>query len=390
MQRYDILLKLQTLYDNFAKNYYFCSAFVQRYRNTEMNLFVFNPEHDIALAKEQPGFTPPHAARALRHDLDFLPAFLAGKDDVVLVEDVMRASKCWRKVRTRLERMGVCCGEQPQLVTPDMLSSIDRMDKVVPWGWDRALCERLDAMGVPLALLPSKEQLDKIKELSHRVQAIRMLDSFSSFNPLPPATTLQQVEKWIADMPQAVLKAPWSSSGRGIRFVNNALTPHQQGWVRNLLKRQGSVIVEPYYKKIIDLGMEFYSDGKGRVDYLGLSLFATNNGEYTGSVLATENCKLMMLQPYVSAEVLHETAEHIRKYVAGDWGKLYEGPFGVDMMVVKNETGEVSLHPCVEINLRLTMGHVALAMSPQTDDEVKMSMTIIYENNQYQLKVRKL
>ncbi|MGN0221950.1 MAG: hypothetical protein ACI4BA_07510 [Prevotella sp.] len=355
-----------------------------------MNLLVFNPEHDIALAKEQPGFTPPHAARALRHDLDFLPAFLAGKDDVVLVEDVDRARGHLRKVRARLARMGVCRNEQPQLVLPGMLSSVGKVDKVVPWGWDKTVCEHLLAMAVPLELLPAQEYLETVKELSHRVQAIRLLDSFGSFKTLPLATSLEQVEEWVAGMTQAVLKAPWSSSGRGIRFVDGALTTHQQGWVRNLLKKQGSVIVEPYYRKITDLGMEFYSDGRGGVEYLGLSLFATSNGEYTGSVLATENRKRQMLQPYVSAEVLDKTAEHIRHFVANDWGTRYEGPFGVDMMVVKSETGEAVLHPCVEINLRLTMGHVALKMSPRTDDEIRMSMTIMYENNQYQLKVRKL
>ncbi len=390
MQRYDILLNLQTLYGKFEKKYYFCSALSQHHRKTKMNLLVFNPEHDIALAKEQPGFTPPHAARALRHDLDFLPAFLAGKEDVVLVEDVERACGRLQKVRARLARMGVCCGVQSQLVSADMLPAVGKIDKVVPWGWDKAVCERLQVAGVPESSLPSKEYLKTVKELSHRVQAIRLLDSFVSFKNLPPATSLEQLEDWVAGMSQAVLKAPWSSSGRGIRFVDGTLTPHQQGWVRNLLKKQGSVIVEPYYRKIADLGMEFYSNGRGVVDYLGLSLFATNNGEYTGSVLATENCKRQMLQPYVSAEALDRTAEHIRQFVANDWGKRYEGPFGVDMMVVKSETGEAVLHPCVEINLRLTMGHVALAMSPRTDDEIRMSMTIVNENNQYQLKVRKL
>jgi hypothetical protein len=67
-------------------------------------------------------------------------------------------------------------------------------------------------------------------------------------------------------------------------------------------------------------------------------------------------------------------------------GCNYEGPFGIDMMVVANpdatsekslaadiEERQFLLHPCVEINLRRTMGHVALALTrlinPQQDDE---------------------
>ena len=38
---------------------------------------------------------------------------------------------------------------------------------------------------------------------------------------------------------------------------------------------------------------------------------------------------------------------------------VYAGPLGIDMMVVRHE-GSLLVHPCVEMNLRATMGHVAL------------------------------
>lgn len=47
------------------------------------------------------------------------------------------------------------------------------------------------------------------------------------------------------------------------------------------------------------------------------------------------------------------------------------------------------LHPCVEINLRRTMGHVALALSP-TDDDVMGVMRIEYTDNNYRLKINRL
>jgi len=63
----------------------------------------------------------------------------------------------------------------------------------------------------------------------------------------------------------------------------------------------------------------------------------------------------------------------------------YRGPFGLDMMVVKGDGGFL-LHPCVEINLRRTMGHVALLLSPDDDELVRM-MQISYDNR-YKLSVR--
>ena len=80
--------------------------------------------------------------------------------------------------------------------------------------------------------------------------------------------------------------------------------------------------------------------------------------------------------------------------VAGD---CHKGPFGVDMMVVcdgeKYDKGKapasdstLRLHPCVEINLRRTMGHVALAISPDKPLR-QQNMRILYEANAYHLRI---
>jgi hypothetical protein len=67
----------------------------------------------------------------------------------------------------------------------------------------------------------------------------------------------------------------------------------------------------------------------------------------------------------------------------------YRGPFGVDMMIVmkSGERGEnCLLHPCVEINLRRTMGHVALALTVQGN---RGTMSVLYnkERDKYELTV---
>ena len=72
----------------------------------------------------------------------------------------------------------------------------------------------------------------------------------------------------------------------------------------------------------------------------------------------------------------------------------YQGPFGVDMMVVAPPTGSSSdtrflLHPCVELNLRRTMGHVALALSPN-DDEVQRALRIVPPPDHYKLSIEKV
>ena len=179
------------------------------------------------------------------------------------------------------------------------------------------------------------------------------------------------------------MKAPWSSSGRGLRFLSSDRTPFacQAGWFRNVVASQGSVMVEPFYHKVRDFGMEFEATDDG-IRYLGLSLFHTANGAYTGNILATEQIKREMMQRYVSLSLLDD----IRDVVISTLNLgAYRGPFGIDMMVVNGGL----LHPCVEINLRRTMGHVALAISPQNDDIVKV-MRVIYEKDIYKLRIQRL
>ena len=222
-------------------------------------------------------------------------------------------------------------------------------------------------------------------------------------------TTKEEVQAMITHYKKVVLKAPWSSSGRGIRFLSPLTSDCSRGftipvpqnidgWLRNTLQHQGSVMVEPLYTKVKDFGMEFYSDGAGNVTYLGLSLFHTSNGAYTGNIIATEQAKREILSRYIPTPLLDEIQERICQILGETFKGKYQGPFGIDMMVVKPShlsplTTHHFLHPCVEINLRRTMGHVALALgkicNPMSDDEVRHVMRINYLNNNYKLQIRR-
>jgi hypothetical protein len=169
-------------------------------------------------------------------------------------------------------------------------------------------------------------------------------------------------------------------------------------WARNVIASQGSIMAEPYYNKVRDFGMEFEADAEGRIHYLGLSLFHTVNGAYEGNILATESVKREMISRYIPVSLLDLVKQRIIERLHLDG---YVGPFGIDMMIVKsigngNHNSQLSivncqlgLHPCVEINLRRTMGHAALALSP-SDDDVMGVMRIDYANNNYQLKIERL
>jgi hypothetical protein len=250
--------------------------------------------------------------------------------------------------------------------------------------------------------------LTALRQLSHRRTAVGLLAALRQHQSLADQTvgescecrTMDDVLQILSRWRRVVLKAPWSSSGRGIKYVDGQLSRSQQGWCVNILREQGSVVAEVHYNKVKDFGMEFFSDGRGNVTYLGLSLFSTLNGAYTGNILATEADKEQMLAAYLPAELTHAVRTQLEALLSQPIGTAYHAPLGMDMMVVsqsskdhaqtsmfKAQSSNFLLHPCVELNLRRTMGHVALALSPSSLEPQRL-MQITHGAN-YELKLHK-
>ena len=345
-----------------------------------MKLLVFNPEHDLALAANLSNFTAPHAGRQLRADLGFVPAIWAAANDFVLVENVEDAER--RFLRLTRRPFG-------RFIAKELLCKL-QFSAVDVWGWDLAIRAYLLRWGVDAAVMPTVTQIDAIRQLSHRRHAMQLLESLQMPGTIGCASETDQMEM-IADRLQSgehlVVKAPWSSSGRGVRFMEGDMNIYDKGWVRHVIEKQGSVMVEPYYNKVKDFGMEFVSDGKGIVSYVGLSLFQTSNGAYTGNILASEDEKEHMISRYISVDLLKAIRQKICTLMGVLLKDRYAGAFGIDMMVVRRDDGDgFLLHPCVEINLRRTMGHVAISLTEHCSGLPKL-MRIEYNSNVYKIRI---
>lgn len=350
-----------------------------------MTLHVFNPDHDLALAANIKPFTAPWAGRVLRTDLGFLPACWAREGDVVVVDDAMVAQEGF-------SRLGLPKMDVSFLSWDDLRASSILPDTIEVWGWNRALRHQL-LKGAPWlqSLLPTDACLAFIRNAAHR--------RFAATQLLPRLVYLDDrlvgCAEYATDgaslraraLLPCVLKAPWSSSGRGVRYVKSWGEASLDNWVRNVIARQGGVMVEPLYDKVMDFGMEFFAHLNGKVAFLGLSLFETNSGgAYLGSILASEDAKRQMLESYVDANLLTLVESHICQLAGEAFAGKYEGPFGIDMMVVRDANhGGFLLHPCVELNLRRTMGHVALALSRLTRQQSSPALMRILFDGHYRL-----
>ena len=292
-----------------------------------MKVYIFNPENDLALADGKPGYTAPASARQMRHDLYWLPKWWADEGDVV-----------WD-------------GQERLALQPG--------DEIRPWGWSPALVHELHEAGVADEFLPGDEEMDRLRRLSHRrtaVEALRRLaeDGVAEGFRCGESRLCESAEEAMAQS-RSLLKAPWSSSGKGLMMSD---ATGAEGWCRRILRQQGSIVAERPLRKLADFALLFQLDGRGGVTYRGLSLFHTNEqGAYTGNWLAPEGEKLQWLMQYVPPQPLME----IRRWWEAYLTRFdYKGPLGVDMMLA-----EEGICPCIEINWRMTMGHVAQLLTEQ-------------------------
>ena len=368
-----------------------------------MKLHIFNPEHDLALAANLRQFTAPHAGRQLRSDLAFIPALWAEEGDLVLVDDIDNA-------RDKVRHISEAPVDKVEFITKAQLEHLlktEFVDSVHPWGWDLSLKHELERIGMPNITLPTDDILYKVRAISSREWAAVHLQQGVQF-----VQTVEEVKHLVRDWGKAVVKAPWSSSGRGVRYVSAdefreaGDYPSFDRWVGNIIYRQGGVTVEPCYNKVKDFGMEF-EVRDGLVLYRGLSLFDTIKNAYSGNILCSEQDKVEMLSPYVSEQQLLAIREHVAEVIQPALKGIYSGPFGVDMMIYAKDAAAVSgagggkadacnygVDACVEVNLRRTMGHVALDLAnclQQVSGDAKKKLSSImrveYDGNRYHLRV---
>lgn len=237
------------------------------------------------------------------------------------------------------------------------------VNAVEPWGWDRHIVGVLRRLGAPDRLLPTEAQLDTIRELSSRHTAVKVLEKvndslFRSRWCTDETAVVAAVNEYGGC---AMLKQPWSCSGRGVWSATFAelVDGHTSSIlrVRKTLREQGAVEVEPLYECVADFAMEFFADADGSVRYEGLSLFETHaSGGYAGNVIAPQAELQRRLEEKAGGALpLQVLAERLCNVLVEVLAGQYTGPLGVDMMLTPE-----GIHPCIEVNLRNTMGRVAI------------------------------
>lgn len=318
---------------------------------------LFFPENDLALASDLSNYTPPRMARATHAAGETLPMWYGRPGDVFICNGV---SNSWFNAMSEAFALRTdVFPHRPEEYTPR------------PWGWSKASRRRLIAEGFSVDRLPDDAALNQIRSLSHRRSSVIIADALAAFLPdfrfTPPAVEAFTVDEALTVIDafggDCVIKSPWSNAGRGIAFTHgfseNALAQR----ISDIINAYNSVLIERAFDNICDFAMLFESTDSGDVRYVGLSLFKTDKrGAYMRNIVANDIILADKIAEFLPENILRPVADSLCTILSDYISGKYRGPLGIDMLVARTNAGNI-LNPCVELNLRNTMGHVAHALA---------------------------
>lgn len=327
-------------------------------------IFIYNPETDYALADNSNSYTPSKGVVKMRQNTLPLVCNMLWEGDKLLLSDVADLSWATKSgFADECNRKGI---ELTGLSSLQGFDFTDRANAIRPWGWNRSLRSRLLNANVPEIAVPSMQDLDNLRELSHRkttVEFNRILNRILQIHtPVPfQAQTCGEAMDWLHRHPDAIIKAPWSSSGRGVQHTSEMTATALKTRIESVVKHQGSIMMEIRAEKTIDFATEWSITG-GKAEFMGFSLFQTReNGLYAGNK--------QLSQTKIEKEILRAAPRWTPEYLNAQKGVLekliapyYSGPAGIDMLADTHG----AIWPCIEINLRITMGHVAIISNDKT------------------------
>lgn len=325
---------------------------------------LFFPSHDIALSHGVKHFSAPKAAEALGRDLAFL-------------------SEIWNG-------QGLSFREEDGIFP-------------LPWGWDWDTRHLLNTRyGIKMANLPTDEELEIIRQKSSRRITIELLRKLCEM--LPSFEYLAQISEpyWIdseesfegytvgagmSSEPRYVLKTPWSSSGRGL-ILSTVPKESQRKMALAAIRKMGGIVGEQWIQdKQQDFAMLFYG-AKGKVRFIGYSLF---ENQQTGSGVTYGKGYLLSneeIEKRLGVERLSDIAKAYEKILTEVLEPVLDRPWplgymGIDMLTY----GEGNVHPCIEFNLRCTMGVVCRCLYERDKKEGTFSISQMDDSGRFHVDV---
>ncbi|MEM7011246.1 MAG: hypothetical protein AAF585_07155, partial [Verrucomicrobiota bacterium] len=317
----------------------------ERSKGRTPRVFWFCPDPENAMA--DPKYQRRAEVHSLARDLDILPAFLAAKEDIVLVRRMPSLEH-----RERLLEAGFALPEFEELdadenLKAESLTKQRKLGELRPWAW----CPQSEELyaDLPGERFWNPEVCDLFSKLSDQQlqdETVVVRDAAE----LPGLASEREV----------VVKAPFGASGqRNQRWAGDPTVR----WAERIIAKQHAVVVEPWFDRVFEFSVQYEMERDGRLRKLGFVRVENNpRGQFVAAEVGPKilNGLSEGLAKFMALHVLKRYDEDIREQLQEHIRPSgYRGPIGVDAFVYRDDVGDLKLRPVVEINPRYTMGRVA-------------------------------
>lgn len=312
-------------------------------------IIVANVGHEAALRQGDPlHYTPPRTVQQIRQSLWCLPLWT---HPTALVHPFSPFVSSY-----------LSSEQKARIAVPS--SSVSHVEL---WGQERSLLYTVQRRyGVERGETPEPLPVTLTECLTRRTSQ-HFFDAYPELLPYP----VRMIGRWsdlLSDHTvPLLLKLPYSSSGRGIIPIDLTSPGDNRRTVESLLARYGEILVEPHLDRLADYGVEYLIDDSGQLHLLGICPFvADSRGQYSESLCQAPTKSMEQLRETLSDAGMLDTALVAQqRFISDRIAPHYRGYLGVDMLTYRTASGDVGLHPWVEVNLRYTMGHYALDLTRQ-------------------------
>jgi len=328
--------------------------------------FNSDAENHVMAATSGTHYDANKHALALEADLEILALTWCRKDDVAL----LRQSPSQEHL-AHLKASGL---ELPEIVAAKDLDSLAgrKLGGLRPWAWSPDASKLLQPLADDVSPAVSwqwREPLPALwfsKELGIRLEAQLDCPGERGVVCRDLETAMKEIHAGLTQG-AVLLKAAHSCAGRGhLRVEPDRPSEPTRAWLRQAIAKHGCVIVERWLERVADFSALYEMHGDGSVELFGMTLMENDSaGRFQGTRVAYKWGS--MFEPEVAAFLFNQ-ADVMRWYdeiIPGAMPTLlpgYVGPVGIDAMVHRLPDGSLALKPVVEVNVRMTMGRVALEL----------------------------
>jgi uncharacterized ferritin-like protein (DUF455 family) len=319
------------------------------------NVFWFTPDAEVAMVHglDGKGFAPGREAAQLRHDLEILPAFLAHRDDVLLLSRLPSAAHRRKLLRLGLELPECEALDADGTIPADSLQRTRKLHELRPWAWcpqSAALLRPLDEDAV------NQHWQAETRRLFAKDWQVKNLGLESAV-----CRTEEEVAEAIRTLceqgyEEGMAKLPFGAAAQKNRKFSTSAPQN----LHRILASQGAVIIEPYLQRVFDFSVQYEATPTGVQRLAFIQLENDRRGQFQACVTGPK----ISAPPEVMRFLMHQKAFAIyEKEIPEKLHPLlqaagYCGPVGIDAFVYRTPEGQLRLRPIVEMNPRYTMGRL--------------------------------